>query len=387
MGIKDMKLEEVEARLSELDALVETSEDAEAINKAAEERALLNERLAVLKDLEERKATAKAIEEGKVIANVIESRKDENKTMDIKEFRNSKVYVDAYAEYLKSGDDSEVRALLTTNVPDAGQIAVPSIIEDGIKTAWEESEILGLVRTINVKGNYQVQFEVSGSDAVIHYEGSGAVEEEQLTLGIAEIIPRSIKKWVSTSDETLDMRGEDFLNYIKDELSYKIVREAEKILLEKIDALPTTATSTEPSVKTVKAAPTGYVIAEAIGNLCAAVRGANTVIVMNPRTYKEFRKVQVTAGYGIDVFEGKKVVFSDDIEAFEDASENDTYAIVGDFNYGARAVTPNGNNVTIKVDETTGMKKDLVDILGRKYVGLGVVACKSFVRITKPASL
>lgn len=387
MELKDMTLEEVEARISELDSMVETSEDVEAINKATEERKALNERKAELKDLEERKAMAQEIQENKVVPNVIEERKEDIKMKNIKEYRNSAEYMNAYAEYIKTGDDTEVRSLLTTNVGDAGSVAVPSIIEDGIKTAWEASEILNYVKNINVKGNYQVQFEVSGSDAVIHYEGSGAVSEEELVLGVVEIIPRSIKKWISVTDEVLDMRGEEFLNYIKDELSYRIIKKAEEILINAVDALPTTATETQPCVKTVKSAPTGYVIADAIGNLSADVRGGNTVIVMNPLTYKEFRKVQVTAGYGIDVFEGKKVIFSDAITAYDAASENDTYALVGDFSYGARAVTPNGKSVQIKVDDKSAMKSDLVDVLGRMPIGLGVVACKAFTRITKPAAI
>lgn len=386
MNINEMTLEQIASRMSEIEAELE-QKSGEELAALKEEVAALQERKAELKDLEERKALAKQIQDGKAIAKKVEERKEDNPMKDIKEYRNSKEYMNAYAEYIKTGDDTELRSLLTTNVGDAGSIAVPSIIEDGIKTAWEASEILNYVKTINVKGNYQVQFEVSGSDAVIHYEGSGAVSEEELVIGTVEIIPRSIKKWISVSDEVLDMRGEEFLDYIKDELSYRIVKKAEGILINAIDALPTTATASAPCVKTVKSAPTGYVIADAIGNLCADVRGGNTVIVMNPLTYKEFRKVQVTAGYGIDVFEGKKVIFSDEITAYSAASENDTYAIVGDFSYGARAVTPNGKSVQIKVDDKSAMKSDLVDVLGRMPIGLGVVACKAFTRITKPAAL
>ena len=383
--INEMTLEDVSLRMGEIEAELETK-SGEELTALKEEVKALQERKTVLKDLEERQEIAKEIEDSKVVPKIIEERKEETKMKDIKEFRNSKEYMDAYAEYIKTGDDAELRTLLTTNVG-SGTIAVPSIIEDGIKTAWEESEILQYVKKIPFKGNYKVQFEVSGSDAVIHYEGSGAVDEETLTIGTVEIIPRTIKKWISVTDEIIDLRGEDFLNYIKDELTYKIVRKAESILLNAIDALPTTADATHPSVKTVKSAPTGYVIADAIGNLCADVRGNNTVIVMNPLTFKEFRKVQVQANYAYDVFEGKKVVFSDDIAAYDTASENDTYAIVGDFSYGARAIVPNGDRVEIKYDDKTRMKSDLVDILGREPIGLGVVACKSFVRLTKPASL
>lgn len=386
MNINEMTLEQISTRMTEIEAELE-QKSGEELAALKEEVAALQERKAVLKDLEERKALAAKIQEGKINPEVKEKRKEDITMKDINEYRNSKEYMNAYAEYIKSGDDTEVRSLLTTNVGDAGSVAVPSIIEDGIKTAWEASEILNYVKTINVKGNYQVQFEVSGTDAVIHYEGSGAVSEEELVLGTVEIIPRSIKKWISVSDEVLDLAGEDFLEYIKDELSYRIVKKAEEILINAVDALPTTATASAPCVKTVKSAPTGYVIADAIGNLCADVRGGNTVIVMNPLTYKEFRKVQVTAGYGIDVFEGKKVIFSDAITAYDAASENDTYALVGDFNYGARAVTPNGKSVQIKVDDKSAMKSDLVDVLGRMPIGLGVVACKAFTRITKPAAI
>ena len=391
MEIKDMTMADIEAREAEMKAQIESAESEEQLEEIkealTEERKLLNEKKAELKDLAERKAMAQNIQEGKANPEIIEERKEESKMKTVEEYRNSKEYMNAYAEFIKTGDDTEVRSLLTTNVGDAGSVAIPSIIEDGIKTAWEASEILNYVKTINVKGNYQAQFEVSGTDAVIHYEGSGAVDEESLVLGVVEIIPRSIKKWISVTDEVLDMRGEEFLEYIKEELSYRIIKKAEEILIDAIDALPTTATASAPCVKTVKSAPTGYVIADAIGNLSADVRGGNTIIVINPLTYKEFRKVQVSAGYGIDVFEGKKVIFSDAIKAYDAASENDTYALVGDFGYGARAVTPNGKSVQIKVDDKSSMKSDLVDILGRMPIGLGVVACKAFTRITKPAAL
>ena len=70
-------LEEVEARMTELDSMVETSEDKEAINQATEERALLVERQKELKDLEERKAMAQAIQNNTVVPEVKEERKED----------------------------------------------------------------------------------------------------------------------------------------------------------------------------------------------------------------------------------------------------------------------------------------------------------------------
>ena len=75
------------------------------------------------------------------------------------------------------------------------------------------------------------------------------------------------------------------------------------------------------------------------------------------------------------------------LPAFADASEDDVYAIVGDFGYGALANFPNGDEIQIKVDDKTDMAKDLVKILGREYVAVEPIANRAFVNITKPASL
>ena len=384
MELKDMTLEEVEARISELDSMVETSEDVEAINKATEERKALNERKAELKDLEERKAMAQEIEERKAVPEVIE-RKEENTMKKVEEYRNSKEYIDAFAEYIKTGDAKECRALLTTNVGAAGEVAIPDLISNIIKTDWLQSEIISKVNTINVQGNYKQQFELTAGDAVIHNEGSGAVSEEELTLGVVTLIPESIKKWISVSDEVLDLRGEDFLNYIVKEISYKISVKAEDILLDKIVALPTSATATSVNAKVVKAGAALGTIATALGELNAEAR--NPVVVMHPSTKAAFKAAVYSGQFNADPFEGLQVVLTNNLPAIGSASENDTYAIVGDFGYGAVANFPNGQTVQIKIDDKTAMTSDLVKILGREYVAVEPVAPRAFVKITKPAAI
>lgn len=385
MELKDMTLEEVEARISELDSMVETSEDVEAINKATEERKALNERKAELKDLEERKAMAQEIQENKVVPNVIEERKEEIKMKDIKEFRNSKEYINAFAEYIKTGDATECRALLSTNVGVAGEVAVPDLVSDIIKTDWLQSEIMSKVKKISVDGNFKQQFELTAGDAVIHNEGSGAVSEEELTLGIVTLIPESIKKWISVSDEVLDLKGEAFLNYIVKEISYKISLKAEDILLDKIVALPANATATSVNAKVVKAGAALGTIATALGQLNAEAR--NPVIVMHPSTKAAFKASVYSGQFNADPFEGLQVVLTNNLPAIGSASENDTYAIVGDFGYGALANFPNGDTMQIKIDDKTAMTSDLVKILGREYIGVEPVACRAFVKITKPAAI
>lgn len=381
MDIKEMTIADVEARSAELDAMVETSDNTEEIEKATEERALLNERKAELEALETRKAHAAEIDNG-ARAKVVEERK-EDKKMDIKEFRNTPEYVEAFANYIKSGKDEEIRSLLTTNVG-GGTVAVPDFVYDIVKTAWEKSDIMALVKKINVQGNMKVQFEISGSDAVVHLEGSGAVSEETLSLGIVTLVPESIKKWVAISDEALDMRGEAFLNYIYDELTYRIAKKAESVLIGKIKTLSTTASTNAVYAKQVKAGAAVGTIAAALGQL--SDEATNPVVVMNKATWSAFKAAQYANEYAVDPFEGLKVLFTSALPALSDASENQVYAIVGDFGFGALANYPNGDNIQIKVDDKTDMKSDLVNILGRAYVAVEPIACGAFVNITAPAS-
>jgi HK97 family phage major capsid protein len=380
-----MSLEEVEARASELDSLVETSENEEELIKAKEERALLNERKAELKDLEERKAIATAIQNNEVVPNVIEERKGEIEMKKVEEYRNSKEYINAFAEYIKSGDDTEVRALLTTNVGDAGQVAVPSLVYDEIKTAWDKNEIMSLITRINVKANYQVEFEISGDDAIIHNEGSGAVSEESLSHGIATLIPEDIIKWITISREAKAMRGEDFLRYVYKELSYKIVKKAADNLIGKIAALPTSATSTTPSAAKVKMGTTVSTVVTAIGNL--SDEAANPVIVMNKLSYASLKSAAYAAGYSIDPFEGLDVKYNNTLPAYSAASENDVWMIVGDFGYGALANFPEGEIPVVTIDELTKRKQGMIEVVGDLFMSAEPVACKAFTLVTKPAAI
>lgn len=383
MELKEMNLEEVEARLAEIDSAVETTESKEEVEALRQEMRSLKERKTELKALEERKKAAAELDNG-AMGKVIETRKEEKKTMDVKEFRNTPQYIDAYAEYIKTGKAEECRALLTQNVGEAGTIAVPDLVYDIVKTAWEKSDILSLVKKIEVAGNLKVQFEISGSDAVIHNEGSGAVTEETLSLGVVTLIPESIKKLVRISDEVKDMRGVAFLNYIYDEVTYKILNKVKSSLIAKIAALDTTASATAPYAKKVKAGAALGTIAQALGQL--SDEATNPVAVMNPATWAAFKASVYANGFDADPFEGLQVIKTTALPAITAASENEVYAIVGDFGMGALANFPNGQGVQVKFDETTEMDEDMVRILGRLYVAAEPIACGAFVNITAPAA-
>ena len=297
------------------------------------------------------------------------------------EVRNSKEYIDAFAEYIKTGSDAECRALLTENATN-GTVPVPEFVYDIVKTAWEKNGITNLVRKTAIKGNLKVGFEISGDGAIKHTEGDVAIDPENLVLGVVNLIPVSIKKAIQISDEVMDMRGESFLNYIYDELTYKIAKKIAQEIIGKIEACGTVSTTTCPSVPVVSTASIGLgTIASAIAEL--SDEASNPVVVVSKPTWAEFIKVQQGANYAMDIFMGLPVVYSGDVDDFVGASTGDTFVIVGDFGHGAIANFPEGEGISFKYNDLTLAKQDLVEIIGREYVAVGVVAPDSFVKIQK----
>ena len=380
--IKVATLEEIEARTLEIKSLVESNDsetDFEAINNELDS---LEERKAALVE-ESRKADVEAVLAGAgedVTETFVEK---ETRTMpDVMEIRKSSAYIDAFAQYIKNGDDTECRKLLTENA--SGVVPVPVFVEDEIRTAWNDNKLLARVKKSYLKGNMKIGFEISADGAVIHTEGADAPAEEKLVIGIVTLTPASIKKWITISDEVYDLKGEAFLRYIYDELTYQIAKKAEDTLIAKIEACGTVSTNTPTTnvaVPLIANTGTLSVFAEALAAL--SDRAANPVIVMNKASFATFKALAYAANYPVDVFEGMEVLFNDTITSFEAATTGVTYAIVGDFGVGALANFPNGEEINIKFDDLSLAEADLVKIVGREFVGLGVVAPNAFVKITK----
>ena len=375
--------EQIEARKAELKSELAEAETNEAMDAIKAENDLLEERMAQIKlEIEQRKADMAAVIKGQ--GDVIEEVKDERK-VNTMEMRNTPEYINAYAEYIKSGNDMECRKLTSENdtTPNGtGTVAVPEFVYDIVKTAWEREGIMSLVRKSYLRGNLKVQFEISGGEATVHAEGGTAVDEESLVLGIVELVPQSIKKWISISDEVYDLRGEEFLRYIYDELTYRIAKKAADTLIAKIEACGTVSTTTCPGVPKLKAA------SPALGTVAAAMamlsdEAANPVVIMNKATWGAFKAVEYAGSFPVDPFEGLPVVFNNTITAAAAATTGVTYAIVGDLGHGALANFPNGDGIDFKFDELSKKKEDLIEVLGREYVALGVVAPNAFVKITK----
>ena len=377
--LEKMTIAEIEERLAQIREEMK-SDDADIKALDAEVDGLQTRKMAIAKEAEEKRALmAKVAEE---VAPTVIEKVEERKVENI-EVRNTPAYVEAFANYIKTGKDAECRALLTENVTN-GTVPVPEFVYDIVKTAWEREGIMALVKKSYLKGNLKVGFEISGTDAIVHTEGGAAIDPETLVLGVVEMIPQSIKKVVQVSDEVYDMRGEAFLRYIYDELTYRIAKKAAEQLIAAIDACGTASTTTCVGVPAIAATGVSLsLVAECIGNL--SDEAANPVIIMNKASYATFKTAQYNAGYAVDPFEGLPVVFNSKIKSVSAATTGETFLIVGDLAEGALANFPNGDDITFKFDELSLKKQDLIEVFGRQYVAVAPIAPNAFCKVKKAA--
>lgn len=378
--IKKATIKELEERK----AAIATEVDAEG----ADLDALEKEARDINAEIELRKAAQKKREEvrgmvaagaGSVITRVVGTPEKVEKSDE--EIRKSPEYVEAFARYIKTEDDSECRALLSQNAA-SGTVPVPAFVYDTIKTAWESEGIAGRVRKSYLRGNVKVGFEISGDDAVVHEEGSAAINPENLVLGVVELVPKSIKKVVQISDEAYDLGGEAFLDYIYREVAHRIAKKAADVLVGKILDADDTSSATAAGVPEVEASTLAVgTVAEAMAHL--SDEAVSPVIIMNKLTWGAIKAVQYNNKYSVDPFEGLPVVFNDSIKAYSAATTGEAYMVVGDLENGALMNFPNGEEIKFKFDELSLKKQDLVEVLGRQFVGIGVIAPNAFVKVIK----
>lgn len=386
--IKTYTMEQIEERSAKIVAEIESADEEKlaALNeevRAMEERKAELAEMAHKAEVEQRKADMQAVAQG---AGKVVEKMEERHIPTLNEVRSSEKYVNAYAEYIKTGKDEEVRSVLTEmGVDPAGDSAgvpVPTVVEDRIRTAWENDAILSRVKRTNIKGILKVGFELSADPAVVHEEGATKPDEEKLDLGIVTLVPETLKKWITISDEAFDMKGQAFLDYIMDEVEYRIIKLAADTVVADITSAPTTATKTAASVAHVETTGAADII-NAFAELSDEAQ--NPVIIMNKQSYAYYKGLALSAGYAIDPFDGLEVLFNDTLSSANDtpgSGVTNFIAIVGDLN-GESVNFTNGYEPTIKIDDLSLAEYDLVKVVGRLPIGHGVTACGRFAVITK----
>lgn len=369
MELKEMSIEQLEERKAAIATEVDAPEadldalesEVRGINEEIETRKAEEQ-----KRVEIRNAVAKG--QGEVIKKI--EVVEEKKTMTNEEIRNSEAYINAFANYCKTGDASECRSLLT-DIPSQGSVPVPVFVGEIVAEELKRSEILSRIRRMEVPGIVKLNFEISAPAAEVHEEGGDPMDEEELALGIVTMVPMTLKKWVGISDEALDsMAGRAYLAYLYKEITRGIIKAREAFVVTVIENAPTTASATAPAVaeytRGQNIAIDDFVQARALLSSAAG----DLVIICKPSDYAAYRSLQLSAQYAADPFDGLTVLFSDSA----------TDPIIGDLS-GIMENLPKGDAVEFKYDDKTNMKSDMVNVLGRLPVAIAVVGNKYFARI------
>lgn len=384
MEIEKMTNEELDLKLKELETRSAIADETEIEEITKEVEAIETRKAEIKAEFEKAEEERKAIAEAPQVEEhetIIEERI--NKTMDLKEIRSSKEYIDAFANYIKTGKDEEVRSLLTDF--GGGTIPTPTFVQEYVETAWSRSNIASKVKKLNVKGILKVPYEISSSDAVVHTEGAAAPDEEALVIGTATITPATIKKWIGVTDEVLGLHSEEFLRYIYDELTERIIKKLDE------DIVATVAASTSPFTATVDVASIdATTILQGLAELADSAN--EPTIVMNKKVffnsfmgllddvhrpiYEVLLDNERKPRYFLN---GCEVVF-DNVNFDDTPAAGDPIALVGDFS-GVTANYPEGEDVKIVVDPYTSAKADKVEFIAKLYVGIGVTKPASFALI------
>lgn len=345
MEIKEMMHSDIETRLAEIDDELKqeeiTEEKVEELTKEVEDLKAQDEKLK--EEAEEKRALMKEVSESPKV-EIVETRK-ETKEMENIEIRNTKQYMDAWTEVVLKGKGThEERALLTENA-DGGTIAVPKYVSDKVWTDWEKSPLLSRIRKVYIKGNYEVGYEVSATGATIHHEGEQGVTEEQLVINYVQFLAEYAKKWIAVSKSVMSLRGQEFIDYIFDEIGHQLAIAIEGDIVDELMNSALTAQVTH-------AIDGDAVLA---GLTALSDEATNPVAIMSKSTYATLRSLRTTAGARLDdVFEGLEVIFNKNVT---------NGVIVADLD-SIEANFPNGEDFEFEVDRVTLMTENKVRILG-----------------------
>ena len=359
-----LDMEGCEVRALEIEKETEEASE-ETLETLSSELDAIEERKAIIKaEAEEKRTAMEEVLKGE--GEVIEEKQEERKMSDVKEIRSSKEYLNAWVEYQKGRANEEQRALLTTNTQN-GTIAVPTYVEDRINTAWESNEIVRRAKKSYFKGNLRVGYEASAEGAQVHPEGGEAISEEELVISFVELLPRTLKKMVRYSTEVLDMKGEAFVDYIVDEMEHQIAKTAGDRMIS------AAILAQSPLKELYTASGTSLTTADIIAAEGMLAGDANPVLITTRANAAAVKAAVLSAGYGYDPFDGMDVVYVDSAALKPNGFNTAMLGIVADlsawqFNF------PDGDQPTFVFDEYTEADADIVRVIGRMMVGMGIVA-------------
>ena len=358
MEIKEMKIDDIEKRMSEIETAM-TAEDANLEELSAEVDSLVERKKELARQAEEQRNLRDKVAN---VRGIVIEKHDEEENEKMNTIENRAALADAMAEFIKGNATPEQRALLTTGVS-GGTVKVSDVVEDYIWTDWEKSSILSRIRKVYVKGNYSVGYEASATGAVKHTEGDlENPAEEVLTLGYVNFIAQYYKKWITVSDTVLALKGEAFLRYLLDEFGHQLAVALENAIVAEIEASTLTAAVTNPIDNTAAMAGFAVLSDEAV----------NPVVIISKANYAAIMNARATTGAKIeDPFNGMEVLFNSTV----------TGMLVGDLD-GVVANFPEGEDFKFIIDDKSMAEHDMVKIVGKILADIHLVRPNGFANVT-----
>lgn len=378
---------DVETRDAILNEVEELEKEAEAIDKEVEEVRSIKDTFA---KQEERMGLFKNVETEKVEERAKDTKVD---VYDTPEYR------EAWVNYVRTGEKNEVlkRAVADKGMATSNEgVPVPTIWQSYVETAWDRyGKFSRLVTKSYIAGYLSIPFEAEADPAVVHAEGSNAPTEEGIELGLIELKPAMIKKWISMTDELMAMTADDFMRYLADELVYRVVLLLDNGIIN--GAMDSNGKGVvgivgNRYVEDVTANLSFNVVNEAIANL---VTFEGLTLAINPKTFfKNFMgltDLQQRPIYQIATdntgkpqyyINGIRCEFTQALPAYDDAEVDAVWAVVGDFR-GYRLNMPEGEMVRTLFDPYTLATEDKARMIGRLYVAGNVARLRHFATIAK----
>lgn len=253
MKIDEMTIAEIEERLSEISAEVETR-SGEELDALKNEVVELQTRKAELVEIETRKADAEALEKNKAEADIIIEKREEMKPMEEKKVYGveTKEYRDAFYSMLAGNETVEQRAIVVDGSAGAGQgdaIAIPKTLDekiwDGIHTAHP---ILADISTV-ASG---IAMEVTKHTAIAvrttkKGDNAQTPAEESNTFVKVTLYGYDYEKYVELSYAEAKMSAGALEDYLAQEISAELGEALAKDVFAQIEA---DATSSQEVTKT-----------------------------------------------------------------------------------------------------------------------------------------
>ena len=367
-----------DAILEEVDTLTKEAEDIDSqVSELEEVRAKFEEQ-------EKRMSLTKT-----VAPTEVEARAEEIKT----DIYDTPEYRQAWVDAIRTGDERKVRAMATTN----DNVPVPTIWQNYVETAWYNyGKFSRLVNKTYIQGYLSIPFEAEADDAVIHTEGTAQPAEEEIPLGLIELKPAMIKKWISMTDELMAMTADDFMRYLADELVYRVVLKLDNgIINGALDTNGKGVVGIVNNANTLTAANGTLSFNVLNAGIADLVTFDNLTVAMNPKTFFDgfmgLTDLQQRPIYQIAAdntgkpqyyVNGIRVEFTQALPAYSAASAGDVWAIAGDFR-GYRLNLPEGEMVRTLFDPYTLAREDKAIMVGRLYAAGNVARLKHFVQFKK----